>query len=288
MSLRVTHTTRYRYASPVVENLNEIRTQPVDDGIQKLLAFGVTATPGKVISQYRDFYANTVHFAEATAPHTTLEIASTAEVAIDLPKIDHDDLSAIPFSALAGCRNLPECYDFLLPSHYIAAHQDTWRQALDLRNDEGNILPVALRAMRWVFDTFDYLPGTTTSDTPMIEAYSLRRGVCQDFAHVLIALLRSLEIPARYVSGYLYTGEDSALRGDQASHAWTEIYLPGHGWLSLDPTNNQVVGSGHIRVAVGRDYDDAAPIRGAYRGAAARTMDVEVTVTSCGALAVNP
>ena len=132
--------------------------------------------------------------------------------------------------------------------------------------------------MRFIYDNFDYTPDATTVSTVMTEVLAHRRGVCQDFAHVMLGMCRSLKIPARYVSGYLYNGPDGHLLGSQASHAWCEVFLPGLGWRALDPTNNQFADERYVKVAVGRDYGDIVPVKGTYKGTRSKTMKVSVQV----------
>lgn len=139
--------------------------------------------------------------------------------------------------------------------------------------------------MHHVYREWAYAPNTTTAHTHMSEVMRTRRGVCQDFAHVMIGICRSLGIPARYVSGYLYNGPDSHLRGSQASHAWCEIFVPGRGWYGLDPTNDTLADDRHIKIATGRDYADAAPISGYFDGppGATSALHVELEVQRIGA-----
>lgn len=132
--------------------------------------------------------------------------------------------------------------------------------------------------MRFIHANFAYVPLSTDVNTHMIEVVRQRRGVCQDFAHVMLGMCRTLKIPARYVSGYLYNGPANQLLGAQASHAWCEVFVPDHGWRALDPTNNQPADERCIKLAVGRDYADVAPIKGHYKGTPRRTMTVEVRV----------
>ena len=122
-------------------------------------------------------------------------------------------------------------------------------------------------------------PASTNSHTHMREVLATKTGVCQDFAHVMLGLCRALALPARYVSGYLYNGPAETLKGAQASHAWVEAYIPYHGWIGFDPTNDQVVSGNHVKVAVGRDYADVPPVKGTYRGTGRRSMTIEVLVS---------
>jgi transglutaminase-like putative cysteine protease len=137
----------------------------------------------------------------------------------------------------------------------------------------------AVKVMQFICNEFEYEPEATTVHTPIAEAIAHRKGVCQDFTHVMLGMCRSLRIPARYVSGYLYNGPLDELEGAQASHAWCEVYIPDYGWRALDPTNNQQADERYIKVAVGRDYGDIVPVQGTYRGAGAKKMTVDVNVT---------
>lgn len=136
----------------------------------------------------------------------------------------------------------------------------------------------SLRLMEYIHESFRYDTSTTQVSTKAYESWPLRAGVCQDYAHIMIGVLRSQGIPARYVSGYLYVGEDSALVGDAATHAWVEVMIPGIGWIGLDPTNNVEALEQHIRIGTGRDYADVSPLQGVYRGGG-QNLDVKVSVT---------
>ena len=132
--------------------------------------------------------------------------------------------------------------------------------------------------MRWIHDEFEYESGVTSVHTHPEEVFSIRRGVCQDFTHVMIAMCRSVGVPARYASGYLYNGPRDHLVGAQASHAWCAVYLPGGGWIGFDPTNANLADERYVKVAVGRDYSDVAPVVGSYVGGSQVRMEVLVSV----------
>jgi transglutaminase-like putative cysteine protease len=173
---------------------------------------------------------------------------------------------------------MESCHEFLQESRYVDLPPETWRQALDATAGEDDLWLAALRLARFVHGALEYCPGATTVQTRAGEALRQGRGVCQDFAHATIALCRSLGIPALYASGYLYNGPRDLLRGAQASHAWCEVFVPGSGWRGLDPTNDQAVGEPYVKLAVGRDYADVAPVKGRYRGTAEQELEVEVDV----------
>jgi transglutaminase-like putative cysteine protease len=167
---------------------------------------------------------------------------------------------------------------FLTGSRYVDVDHDVWRLAIDARDERTDVFATAEAIMTFVNTNWLYQANATSASTHMSEVMKDRRGVCQDFSHVMIGMCRALGIPARYVSGYLYNGPTSHLRGAQASHAWCEVWMPGRGWFGLDPTNNTLADERYIKIATGRDYDDAAPIRGSFSGAPGATAALEVTV----------
>ena len=136
----------------------------------------------------------------------------------------------------------------------------------------------ALRFCRYVYDNFEYNKGVTTVETKLDEIWKLKAGVCQDFAHILTHMLRLVGIPARYVSGYICTHRSTTMRGEGATHAWAEAYIPDYGWLGIDPTNNCIANETHIRLAVGRNFSDCSPVKGVYKGASDHTLEVSVSV----------
>jgi transglutaminase-like putative cysteine protease len=138
-------------------------------------------------------------------------------------------------------------------------------------------LPNRLKFTEYVYKNFEYIKGVTTVETTLDEIWQLKAGVCQDFAHILMVMLRLVGIPARYVSGYICPNRDG-MRGEGATHAWAEAYLPGYGWLGLDPTNNCIANEMHIRLAVGRNFSDCSPVKGVYKGSASMYWTVSVSV----------
>jgi transglutaminase-like putative cysteine protease len=279
VKLRVVHRTTYTYATPVKQSFNEVRLQPVGDGGQVCHSFLLKILPAARLSHYLDFFFNCVHFFEVADPHRELAIESTADVSTTSNCLAEDALVA-PLSRLAECAQMERCYDFLQSSAFVSLSPEVWRLALDACEGQSDVWQSAVAIMRFVHSNFTYTPQVTTVNTHMLEVVEQRRGVCQDFAHVMLGLCRAVKIPARYVSGYLYNGPDGHLIGAQASHAWCEVFLPDVGWRALDPTNNQQVDERYVRVAVGRDYADITPVKGNYRGTPDKTMTVEVAVTA--------
>ena len=168
--------------------------------------------------------------------------------------------------------NVGRCYDFIQASRYVDTSPEVWRLAVDAIGDERDVWQQSLRLMAFVHAHIAYQSNSTQVHTHTREVLAQRRGVCQDFSHLMLSLCRSLKIPALYVSGYLATEIASA------THAWMEVFIPGHGWQPLDPTHNCKPDETYVKIAVGRDYADVAPVRGSYKGTTERTMDVTVRI----------
>ncbi len=273
MRLEIRHRTHYDYAAPVRENFNELHLQPPSNGRQQIESFFLKILPSARLRHYHDFYANCVHHFELNDPHSALTIESQLRVTT-LPPTNALPLNARP----AALDRLPEawrawqCHDFIQASRYVDTTPETWRLALDAVEDETDLWQRALRLMDFVHRHLVYESRSTQVHTHTREVLAQRRGVCQDFAHVILSLCRCLRIPARYVSGYLATETASA------THAWLEVYIPDAGWQALDPTHNRPADETYVTLAVGRDYADVAPVRGTYKGTTERLMTVEVQV----------
>ena len=281
---RITHTTRYRYSSPVSQCQNEARMRPRATPWQNCNAHRLYVSPEPASRHEReDVYGNHLTYFAVQKPHQVLEVTAVSEVRIDTREVP-DPADAPAWDKLAG--DLPgeralEPREFALASPLVSPGTTYADYARDCFAP-GRALPQAAMAlMDKVYTDFDYDPHFTSVATPLEEAFRHRRGVCQDFAHIMLACLRSLGLPARYVSGYLETdpGPDGVrLRGADASHAWVAVFCPGYGWLDLDPTNNTIPDTRHITLTWGRDYGDVAPLNGVIRGGGPATLEVEVDV----------
>jgi transglutaminase-like putative cysteine protease len=277
MKLQVVHRTRYQYQSPVKESFNEARLQPMSADGQTCHSFLLKVLPSARLSHSLDFNFNYVHYFELNEPHLTLTVDATALVTTAANTLP-ENLTPTPMAMLTECARMERCYDFLQASHYVSTSPEVWRLAIDVTAGQTDAWQAALAIMRFVHGNFAYSPLATGVHTHMTEVIEQRRGVCQDFAHVMLGLCRASRIPARYVSGYLYNGPADQLVGAQGSHAWCEVFLPELGWRALDPTNNQQANEHYVKVAVGRDYSDVAPIKGHYKGTSTKTMSVDVSV----------
>jgi transglutaminase-like putative cysteine protease len=281
MQYLVRHLTRFVYTAPVCESVMELRMQPLELDRQRCLRFNVTTTHRAKVFAYRDHYGNAVHYFDIPGHHARLDIS--IESAVDVapgPELPNA-LRADAWAEVDAIASTGEHADWLLPSPFTrpTAALQQFAVAIGLSRKLDPLSTV--RALNTaIYGQFSYEPRTTRVDSPIDDALRARAGVCQDFAHIMIGLVRSLRIPCRYVSGYIAPRESHQDRaGDNATHAWVEAYLPHLGWVGLDPTNNTNAGHRHITVAVGRDYSDVPPTRGVFKGDAGSELSVAVDVT---------
>jgi transglutaminase-like putative cysteine protease len=278
MRLSIFHRTRYAYSAPVPQSFNEVRMHPLTDPHQTCSAFGLSIAPAAPFRRRLDFFSNWVHSFEIGIPHAELVVEARSEVETHPPPLDPARLADTPDDIDPSAED--DLFEFLGSSPSIALDETIWRLAVDARSGARTIWETVLAMGRILRREFAYAPASTTVRSSAAEFFRDRRGVCQDFAHGMIALCRSAGIPARYVSGYLYTGTGENAGGSvpEATHAWCDIYLPSAGWTGFDPTHGRPVGEEHVRLAVGRDYTDVPPLRGSYRGNADAELSVEVHV----------
>ena len=277
MYYTIRHTTRFRYSKPISESIMEVRIQPRSEGNQYCLDFQLRTSPRSNIMNYRGEFGNRVHHFDIPNSHNQLTITAQALVDVTAPSPLPEALTPQAWDELDALTGSDDYWDTLMPSHFANPSELLYELAheLDVRRRDDPL--TALRDLNSaIYKTFAYSPKTTRVDSPIDEALSLRKGVCQDFAHIMITLARHLQIPCRYVSGYLYRGERRSL--GEATHAWVEAYLPDLGWVGFDPTNNTVTDERHVRVAIGRDYADVPPTRGVFRGKAESELTVTVRI----------
>ena len=291
MKYRVTHKTTYNYEQTVTACHNEAHLIPRNSTQQRCLASRLDIDPAPSIqSEREDFFGNRVVYYAVDVPHDRLVVTATSEVVLETTDAQLPLGSGAPWQE--SIRRLhqeltPDNLDarqYLLDSPLAAATTEIKRYAAPAFREQRPIAEVVLDLMSCIHRDFTYEPGFTTIATPLTEVLKHRRGVCQDFAHLAIACLRSHGLPARYVSGYIETqappGLDK-LRGADASHAWFAVYDPNSGWLDYDPTNNQVPIDRHITTAWGRDYSDVTPLKGViYGGGSHHRAEVAVDVVA--------
>ncbi len=278
MAYSVRHITRFKYEPAVRESVMEVRMQPRTDARQRCLSFSLDVTPRASMMMYRDFFGNAVHHFDIPGQHELIEIAAQAVVEVLPPLVAHavGDWEELDARVAQG-----DYWEMMLPSLYARPTDllEKLRERLDLKR-RGNPVELLRELNTQMYEFFEYAPNTTKVDSPIDEALESRQGVCQDFAHIMIALVRQLKIPCRYVSGYLFHADSAKDRSPAgATHAWVEAYLGELGWVAFDPTNNLPGCERHVRVAIGRDYADVPPTRGVHKGEAGSELSVTVSVS---------
>ncbi len=286
MFYSIRHLTRFRYDSAVNESLMEVRMHPRTEGTQRCLSFQLSTDPRGRMNEYRDYLGNTIHHFDVPGKHTQLSIVAESAVEIqpvpELPeRLGSDAWRELDEMVAAG-----DYWEMLMPSEFTQptpALEKLYAQLqIERTEDPLTFLRVLNSAM---YSWFDYVPKATQVDSPIDHAIETGRGVCQDFAHVMTAMVRHLKIPCRYVSGYLcHRPHHQDRSAEGATHAWVEALLPGGlGWVGFDPTNNLLAGDRHIRTAIGRDYADVPPTKGIFKGKVASELTVSVQVAPCDA-----
>ena len=276
----ISHLTRYIYEGPVKDSFNEARLQPVTDALQECLEFHFRIDPESPVRDYPDFYANCVHYFDVPQPHETLEVE-----AISLVQTHAENRGPIPHAGQSSLDD-PEVketqFDFLHSSEFVSLQAEVWREAIDaLPAGLTDVWTDTITIGEYIHRNYKYTPLSTTVNTRAFEVVKKKEGVCQDFAHLMLGLCRIHGIPARYVSGYFLN--QHKLPGEiEASHAWIEVFIPGHGWKGYDPTHRRVADTRYIKIAAGRDYADIRPVGGTFRGKGTRKMLVEVSVQRLG------
>ncbi len=287
MNYHITHRTLYEYSAPVSVSHHVARLEPLATATQSRESFSLQIFPAPALRKERaDYFGNKLCFFAIQEIHSKLEIITHSRVAVSAGKPAQNE-SAAPWESVAEMFRDPvspevvEPYQFVFDSPQIRASQDLAVYARESFAGETPLLAGARDLTRRIFKDFKFDPKATTVATPLEEVWEKRRGVCQDFAHLGIACLRSLGLPARYVSGYLRTHSPEGrprLVGADASHAWFSIFCPGTGWVDFDPTNNVQPGEEHITVAYGRDFGDVSPVAGILTGGGRHIVRVAVDV----------
>lgn len=279
MHLRIVHRNTYTYNAngEAHDSFNEVRLRPLSDASQTCRDFKLNIAPGAETRHYEDFYGNTVHYFDIAQNHRRLMIEAVSTVDT-IPVADRAPVPSVTFEELERCDEREMFAEFYSASHYVPLDVEIWREAQDaLAEGRSDLWGDVRRLGGHIYRTFAYRPKTTGISTRSCDVLKLRMGVCQDFAHVHLGLCRSLGIPARYVSGYFFN-DTRGPREIEASHAWIEAFIPGHGWAAFDPTHNRPADERYVKLAVGRDYADVPPIKGTYKGLPNRSLKVTVTV----------
>ena len=292
MLLEVRHVTRYHYDEPVRESVMEVWMQPQKRPGQRLISFELELDPAAQLFSFADTFGNAVYHFDLPRPHDRLTIVASSAVETEAPLPLPESLDRGEWDRLRSDFVRGEHFDFLRPHGFAGPSPALTAFVAEKKLDELRVVD-PLRALRElsrvIYEAFAYEAGVTRADSPIDHVLETRKGVCQDFAHVMIAICRDWGLPARYVSGYLFTDRKSGDRSDpDATHAWVEVFLPSLRWVGFDPTNNIIAAERHIACAVGRDYSDVPPSRGVYKGDAESELAVGVTVRKARAAVSEP
>ena len=303
MLLHVTHETRYDYTPPVETAQHLAHLKPLTTASQRLVSHALRITPEPAQrSELPDLYGNTRAFFALDSTHDELVVVAESVVETKIPLLSKAVARDLPWEAVRERfryrkgTTFDAASDFVFPSPYVPRHDDFTAYARPSFLPGRPTFDVAMDLTQRMYQDFDYEPESTEINTPAVEALAQRKGVCQDFAHIMIACFRTMGLPARYVSGYLLTQPppgEARLIGADASHAWVSVYLPGRGdgadsagdWADFDPTNGRQPGEDYVTLALGRDYSDVSPMRGVLHGGARHTLHVGVTVQPAEELA---
>ena len=284
--LRIRHTTRYAYETPIPRSTHRLHLRPIDDWRQNLLLYQLTVRPHAPVIEFEDVFGNWSQRFEVAEPYTELTV--TSESLVELVDTDPFAFARLPIrppswplvwmpwerTMLAPYLNPPELPDTQL--------RELYDYGMDfVRRNNGDLMETLFAINLTLFREYKYSPGCTDLRTSPYDVYCTRNGVCQDFTNLFITVARLLGIPARYVCGYIHTGNAGGSRASSdETHAWIELYIPSIGWKGFDPTNGVLPQTDHVRVAVGRSYRDATPTAGTLYGSGGKeTMSVEVEVT---------
>lgn len=274
---KIKHITHYFYNSPVYESINQIMLYPIQDLHQTLHFQSIRITDSPSIEVFKDHYFNQLGIFNILKPHSELSIQSNIVVEVVPIEIPNLEISiAQQWEEIELLKKDFTLKDFLEVEEF-KAKEEISNVVKSLIDKEKSVFENAFNVSKFIFENFTYKQGVTTIESDIDEVWSLKAGVCQDFAHLLLEMLQIVGVPSRYVSGYICP-KNNDLRGEGATHAWVEVFLPTYGWIGIDPTNNCLVSDRHVRLAVGKDFHDCTPVKGIYKGSLEHRLEVTVVV----------
>ncbi|HEX3754472.1 MAG TPA: transglutaminase family protein [Rhizomicrobium sp.] len=280
MFYSIRHVTRFRYSSPVRESVMELRMQPRSESPQTLRSFQISTNPRAQLYAYTDHLGNAVYHFNLLRQHEELRIEALAVVEMAAMAALPRAVDPLEWERYNGFNLGADHFDLIEPSRFalLSPMLASFMAQTGLEKPQGDPLTALTHLNQTIHDSFEYQSGITEVHSPIEHALKEQRGVCQDFAHIMIAVAREWKIPTRYVSGYMHHRGSNDRSSADATHAWVEAYLPSLGWIGFDPTNAMLAGERHIRAAVGRDYADVPPTRGTFKGDAQSELAIAVAV----------
>jgi len=271
----ILHRTHYLYSGLVIDSVNQVKLYPLNDAIQKVREHRIRISQQPVVHTIKDYFGNTTGFFTLVAPHSELIIDNRMEVEMLPPKkIELKDSVTDVWNEVSSESNQLLYHDFLKAEQAVC-QAEVQAAIHEILAKVQHPLSTIQELSNYIYDNFTYRKGVTNIETSVDELWSLRAGVCQDFAHLLLYMLRLMGVPGRYISGYICPGT-SEWRGEGATHAWAEAWLPDTGWIGIDPTNKCLAGERHVRLATGRNFSDCTPVKGTYKGAVNHRLEVTV------------
>ena len=274
----IRHVTRYSYEEAVRDSANQVILFPLKDEYQDVTKQDLLITGDPQVEMYKDYYGNTIGSFTYAPPHKELLIDSKIEVEVkEKPMPADTEQKEKQWLHLQQVKYTYPYIDFI-KQEIFAAISEAKKLPVIAESSAFTPLAASLLLNEYVFKTFSYDKAVTDVETTIDEVWKLKAGVCQDFVYVLLVMLRMIGMPARYVSGYVCPNKNG-MRGEGATHAWVEVYIPFYGWLGLDPTNNCMVNDLHVRLATGRSFSDVSPVKGTYKGTSHHTLEVGVTIS---------
>lgn len=272
----IVHITKYQYNWPIKESINEIRLYPQNSGHQEVIKHQLIISNNPKVEVSKDYYGNQVGNFNILESHTEAIIESRMLVRVNhsmkIPEMDNIKVKDIASDIANNIALTRLCYP-----DTIERQADIIAILNEIDYVDKSIIAIAQECNQYIYANFTYTKGITNIETTVDEILEIKKGVCQDFAHLLLQLVRTAGIPARYVSGYICPNE-SGYRGEGATHAWVEIYTPKQGWLGLDPTNNIWTMDNHVILSVGRNFNDCTPVKGTFKGLTRQTLSVSVSI----------
>lgn len=271
------HITKYEYDRPVIESVNEIRIYPFISAEQEVLYQEVFVTDHPEILLINDYWGNRTGMFNLMTGHKELVIESKLIIRTLGPE-------KRKINSKAGLDDLKkEVQSNLILLEFVGAKEIELKKEIndiikEFVTPGMSVADIIEKCNEYIYTNFKYIKGITTIETTVKEILKHRSGVCQDFAHVMLEILRTLGIPSRYVSGYICPNKNG-MRGEGATHAWVEAWIPGEEWVGIDPTNNVWITNNHVKLAIGRNFNDCSPIKGTFKGPARQSLSVYVSVS---------
>lgn len=273
---KIIHITKYEYSWPIKESINEIRLFPHHFDNQDVLQFQLLISNSPNVEISRDYYGNRVGNFNTLDSHKEMILESRMLIRVNhslkIPEIDTTTIADLSKDMKKSIMLQRLCYPETIKNQKIID-----RILSKIIEPEKSIIAIAQECNQYIYKNFIYTKGITTIYTTLDEVLEIKKGVCQDFAHLLLQLLRTAGIPSRYVSGYICPNEND-YRGEGATHAWVEIFTPNQGWLGLDPTNNIWTMANHVKLSVGRNFNDCTLVKGTFKGVSRQTLSVSVSI----------